>query len=127
VKLERWDTYRDEEITPHWLLRAPHDGTTFAYKNRTGGTAPAFAGDAQPVAVGNITRSTCSVSFPQATDDEVVHHYKVEILNDNFSLYPEEVWVGYDASGYPGPEYAELRVWGDALTAEQAAALGQPN
>jgi 3',5'-cyclic AMP phosphodiesterase CpdA len=80
VKLERWDTYRNEEIKPHWLLRAPHDGTRFAYKNRTGGAAPAFAADTAPT-VTNITPSACHVTFPQASDDEVVHHYRVEILN----------------------------------------------
>jgi 3',5'-cyclic AMP phosphodiesterase CpdA len=79
VKLERWDTYRDEEIEPHWILRAPHDGTRFAYKNRTGGAAPKFGSSDSPV-VGNITAGACSVSFPQASDDEVVHHYKVDIL-----------------------------------------------
>ena len=79
VKIERWDTYRNEEIKPHWLLRAPHDGTRFTYKNRTGGAAPAFGDDEKPE-VGNITANACRVTFPQASDDEVVHHYKVEIL-----------------------------------------------
>jgi predicted phosphodiesterase len=80
VKLERWDTYRDEEIEPHWLLQAPHDGTRFTYKNRTGGAAPAFGADAG-VTVTGVTATGCKVSFPQASDDEVVHYYKVEIRN----------------------------------------------
>ena len=80
VEIERWDTYRNEEIAPRWQLCAPHSGAAFAYRGRTGGAPPAFAKGSSPV-VGSITASACSVSFPQATDDEVVHHYKIEILN----------------------------------------------
>jgi hypothetical protein len=48
-------------------------------------------------------------------------------VDGEFSLYPEELWIGYEFSeGYPGPEFAELRVWSVALTAEQIAALGVP-
>jgi predicted phosphodiesterase len=94
VKLERWDTYHDEEITPHWLLRAPHDGTRFVYKNRTGGAAPAFADDAEPI-VGNVTPNACSVTFPQASDDEVVHHYKVEILNGSHVAGKHVIFSGF--------------------------------
>ncbi|MDR1153604.1 MAG: metallophosphoesterase [Bacteroidales bacterium] len=94
VELERWDTHRNEEIAPRWLLQAPHDGTAFAYKNRTGGTAPAFAGNAQPT-VGNIAFGACSVSFPQASDDELVHHYKVEILNGNTVAAKHVIFSGF--------------------------------
>lgn len=81
VTLERLDTYRGEEIFPRWLVKAPHDGTMFTYANRNGGSSPAFDTNAKPT-VSNITASSCSISFPQATDDEVVHHYKVEILKN---------------------------------------------
>jgi predicted phosphodiesterase len=79
VELERLDTYRDEEIAPRWLLHAPHDGTKFVYKNRNGGSAPVFGEGATPAV--DIRSGVCSVSFPQASDDEVVHHYKIEILD----------------------------------------------
>ena len=94
VKLERWDTYRDEEIEPHWLLRAPHDGTNFPYKNRTGGSAPTFNSGDKPVA-GNITSNACNVSFPQASDDEVVHHYKVEVLDGDEVVSTRVIFSGF--------------------------------
>jgi 3',5'-cyclic AMP phosphodiesterase CpdA len=93
VKLERWDTYRNEEIKPHWLLRAPHDGTQFAYKGRTGGAAPAFKATDSPAI--NISSSTCSVTFPQASDDEVVHHYKVEILDGGKVVKKHLIFSGF--------------------------------
>lgn len=94
VELERWDTYRNEEIAPRWRLLAPHSGASFTYKNRTGGAAPTFDSGAKPV-VGNITASACSVSFPQAADDEVVHHYKVEILNGDNAVSRHVVFSGF--------------------------------
>jgi hypothetical protein len=49
-------------------------------------------------------------------------------VDGEWSLYPEEVWVGYDFSEppYPGPELAELRMWSVALTAEQISNLATP-
>lgn len=82
VQIERWDTFRDEEILPRWVVNAPHDGTAFAYANRTGGSAPTFKSNDKPV-ISKITDTGCTVSFPQATDDEVVHHYILEAVNNN--------------------------------------------
>lgn len=79
VEIERWDTYRDEEILPRWEINAPHNGSNFQYKDRTGGARPAFSSTAQ-ISVSDIKSESCTVTFPQGTDDEVVHHYLIEIL-----------------------------------------------
>jgi hypothetical protein len=78
VEIERWDTYRNEEIQPKWLVEAPHDGSNFTYKNRNGLPAPVFASGAKPV-VTTVTSDSIVVTFPQATDNEVVHHYVVVV------------------------------------------------
>ncbi|MDR0390526.1 MAG: metallophosphoesterase [Planctomycetaceae bacterium] len=80
IEIERWDTYRDEEILPRWTINAPHDGNNFTYKNRDGLPAPVFAKDAKPIV--RVEGKSCHVTFPQAVDNEVVHHYIVEILSD---------------------------------------------
>jgi predicted MPP superfamily phosphohydrolase len=101
VELERWDTFRNEEIAPRWLLRAPHDGTAFTYKNRTGGLAPSF-GDGEAPVVENIQPGSCTVSFPQASDDEVAHYYRVEILDGERVVGKRTVFSGfYLNSGMP--------------------------
>jgi hypothetical protein len=81
VEMERWDTYRDEEILPRWTLKAPHDGTNFIYANRDGLPAPVFDTDAMPT-VTNITWSGCTIAIPQATDNENVFRYKIEVCRD---------------------------------------------
>ncbi|MCC8145786.1 MAG: metallophosphoesterase [Bacteroidales bacterium] len=81
VELERWDTYRNEEIAPRWFVDAPHDGSVYKYKGRTGGEAPVFGTNVKPI-VSDVTEQACKITFAQATDDEVVHHYIIEILND---------------------------------------------
>lgn len=81
VEIERWDTYRNEEMLPRWNVNAPHDGSQFVYTNaRTGGTAPVWASGSK-VEVSDVRDQTCKVTFPQAIDDENVHHYVVEIVD----------------------------------------------
>jgi hypothetical protein len=79
VELERWDTYRDEEILPRWVVRAPHDGSQFVYKHRDGLPVPSFPKGSQ-VTVSNVTDTLCTVTFPQALDNENVHHYRIEAI-----------------------------------------------
>ncbi|MDR2120161.1 MAG: metallophosphoesterase [Tannerella sp.] len=78
VEIERWDTYRNEEILPRWTVEAPHDGSRFVYKNRNGLPAPAFPHGYRPK-VELLADGSISVIFRQAKDNEVVHHYVVEI------------------------------------------------
>lgn len=82
LTVERWDTYNDEEILPRWTIAAPHDGTQFTYADHDGGKAPWFDADAT-ITVSDITENGCTVTFPQAQDDEVVHHYVVEVVDAN--------------------------------------------
>ncbi len=77
VEIERWDTYRNEEILPQWTIKAPHDGTAFTFKNRTGDKSPQFPAGEKPAVTG-VETNECVVSFAQAKDDEVVHHYLIE-------------------------------------------------
>lgn len=94
IEMERWDTYNDEEILPRWYVQAPHDGTRFLYKNRTGGAAPFFRPGAA-VEIDNIKEEGCTVIFPQATDDEVVHHYRIEILKDGETVVTNNKFSGF--------------------------------
>jgi 3',5'-cyclic AMP phosphodiesterase CpdA len=80
VEMERWDTFRNEEIMPRWVVEAPFDGTKFKYKNQNGLPAPVFAKGIKPAVEVNGRNAT--VTFQQAKDNEVVHHYIVEILLD---------------------------------------------
>lgn len=84
VEIERWDTYRNEEILPRWTVRAPHDGSQFTYTNtRNGLPAPTFSGGVKPIVTYNEGQLSCSVSFPQAMDNEVVFRYQLEVLDGN--------------------------------------------
>ncbi|GHT10837.1 hypothetical protein FACS1894170_03610 [Planctomycetales bacterium] len=79
VEIERWDTYRNEEILPKWTVEAPFDGSRFTYKNRKDTVAPVFPDGAKPKIT--ILEKSIDVTFPQAKDNDVVHHYLVEILD----------------------------------------------
>ena len=121
VKIERWDTFRNEEMKPQWIVEAPHDGRRFTYKNRDGRPAPAFADGAAPT-VRVVAEDSCIVTFPQATDNEAVHHYILEICDGNEvirsfkkhsqfylnSHTPEKLSVGF--AGLPGDKPLTARV-----------------
>ncbi|MDR1864554.1 MAG: metallophosphoesterase [Bacteroidales bacterium] len=79
VELQRWDTRRNEEILPRWTVEAPHDGSRFIYRNRNGQPAPVFAAGAKPLVT--VSGENATVTYPQATDNEVVHRYLIEILS----------------------------------------------
>lgn len=95
VELRRYDTRLDEEIQPdnRWLLKAPFDGSMFEYADirnqydninnkplRNGLPAPVFAEDAEI----QLTSAgpTVTLTFPQATDNDCVFRYKVQIFNE---------------------------------------------
>jgi hypothetical protein len=67
-------------------------------------------------------------SFKVYIDGELAFTASQNIeVDGEWSLYTDNLWIGYDFAWlYPGPEFAELRVWSVALTAEQIAALGAP-
>ncbi|NDV46620.1 hypothetical protein D0T49_06125 [Paludibacter sp. 221] len=80
VEVERWDAARNEEICPKWLIKAPHDGSAFTYKNLTGGSAPEFSKKDKAV-ISKTEDGAFAVTFPQAKDDEKVHHYIIDVLD----------------------------------------------
>lgn len=94
VKIERWEGSHKEKCGPDWLIRAPHDGTAFAYTGNT--VAPQFSSDAA-VDLSAITAIPASVTFPQAADDGVVVYYKVDFIKtaDNSVVSSKTVYSGY--------------------------------
>ncbi|WP_349905700.1 metallophosphoesterase [Bacteroides caccae] len=77
VRITRLDTKHNKEIKTPWVIKAPHDGSQFIYTDkRTGGDVPIFS---QDISVENITTNSCTVVIPQATDDDLVAKYRVEI------------------------------------------------
>ncbi|MDR1335289.1 MAG: metallophosphoesterase [Tannerella sp.] len=82
VEMERWDTRRNVEILPRWAVHAPYDGSNFSseYKGRNGAPPPAFAaGDSERIAITAQGTGRWQITFPQATDNEVVHHYIINV------------------------------------------------
>jgi predicted MPP superfamily phosphohydrolase len=81
VVIERWDTRRDEEILPQWKVSAPYDGSNFPseYKGRNGLPVPAFYGNSSDLITVTANSGKVTVTFPQAVDTEIVHHYIIDI------------------------------------------------
>jgi predicted phosphodiesterase len=81
VEMERWDTRRNEEILPRWTVRAPYDGSNFdsEYRGRTGAPPPVFAAGSSDRITIVQSAGKWQITFPQATDNEVVHHYIINV------------------------------------------------
>ncbi|MDR1810673.1 MAG: metallophosphoesterase [Prevotella sp.] len=105
VEIQRWDTYRNEEMHPEsrWILKAPHDGSAFQYADtrdladvpagftnpvRDGLPAPSFGASDVPT-VSAIGINSCTVTFPQATDNDYVFRYLVQIKKENGTVVKE--------------------------------------
>lgn len=95
VEIERWDTYRNEEMLPRWTVKAPHDGSQFVYtSDRTGGEAPKWTAGST-VTVSDVQNEGCKVTFPQAVDDENVHHYVVELVSNGSVVAKHSIFSGF--------------------------------
>lgn len=81
VEVQRWDTYRDEEMLPRWNIQAPHDGSRFVYtSDNVNRVAPVWA-EGSKLEVTEVQNEGCTITFPQAVDDQNVHHYWVELTD----------------------------------------------
>ena len=87
VLVKRMDFFRNEEIKKPWIIQAPHDGSRFAYKNRTGGENPYFTEQAR-ITISNIKATNCRIEFDQAIDDQDVHQYRIDLLDADMDLLP---------------------------------------
>ncbi len=92
IEIRRYDTYRNEEIaaSQRWVLEAPFDGSMFRYADirdaddnpdnrpiRDGLPAPVFT---ESTALAVIpTAYDAKVTIPQATDNECVFRYAVNV------------------------------------------------
>jgi predicted phosphodiesterase len=105
VEIQRWDTYRNREMHPEnrWMLKAPHDGSAFRYADkrdiddvptgftnpiRDGLPAPLFASTDVP-SVNGISFNSCTVTFPQATDNDYVFRYLIRIKKQDGTVVKE--------------------------------------
>lgn len=93
INIERWSVAQNERILPDWNISAPHDGSKFHYAGRTGGEKPKFDANAS-VSIIN-TADSCTVSFGQATDDDVVRNYLIEIVQDTKVVQSYSIFSGY--------------------------------
>ncbi len=83
VTVNRISFTRNEPIKNPWVIKAPHDGSMFTYtRERDGGEVPFFA-TTDRLTIDEIRDNSFKVTFPQATDDDMVHHYSVELMNKN--------------------------------------------
>jgi hypothetical protein len=112
-----------------WTLKAPHDGSAFQYADkrdlddlpdgftnpvRDGLPAPSFAAT-DVSTVSNININSCTVTFPQATDNDYVFYYLIQIKKQDGKVVKEfrKFSQFYLNSGMPASLSATL----DGLTA----------
>ena len=101
VVIERWNTSRGVNYENDWVIAPPFDGTNFSYMNRTGGKAPWWPAGAA-LTVGEKTKTTCHLTFPQAIDDgEGVNYYRIDVVNAAGTKVMST--LGQSALQYMGP------------------------
>lgn len=111
VVVKRWDFFRNIEIQQPWLIKAPHDGSQFTYKGQTGKPAPRFALDTK-VEFTYIGKDSCEVRFKQATDNQVVHHYFIEVLDKAKKPIAKPIQYRVFSGFYLNHEMLDKMTWG---------------
>lgn len=94
IEVRRYDTYRNEEIAAdnRWVIKAPFDGSQFRYsdirdKDDNPLYKPLYGGGSRPEFDENaklelaVSASSVRVTFPQATDNDCVFRYLVNVYN----------------------------------------------
>lgn len=97
VSIHRHNTAQGAEIKKQWEIKPPHDGSAFIYKDRKDNKAPEFANGIEP-SFDNITKNGCKLIWEQATDNDIVHHYKIIISKkgeESLSPVTETVFSGF--------------------------------
>lgn len=79
VILKRIDAIKGGKIKYDWVLKAPHNMRSFTYNKNRDNRSPEFAVD-DKIKISNIEDYQCDIEFPQATDNDMVHHYVVDII-----------------------------------------------
>ncbi len=83
VTIKRMDLINNKEIKQPWIIKAPHNGSQFIYnKSRAGGNAPYFK-VTDKISTSITGNGSYTITFPQATDDDMVHHYICKLLDKN--------------------------------------------
>jgi predicted phosphodiesterase len=128
VVMERWDTRRDEEILPQWKVHAPYDGTNFVneYKGRNGLPVPLFAAGSDDRITVDANNGNVKVTFPQAIDNEVVHHYLISIKDAGGTVLKSgnkfsQFYLNSETPDFLTIEFSGLPVAGAQLKVEVTA------
>lgn len=93
IYIHRYNTAQGVEIKKAWEIKSPHNGSAFLYKERKDDKAPKFDKNIKPTFY-NITKNSCRLLWKQATDNDIVHHYKIHITKrDNKKTKPSVMTV----------------------------------
>lgn len=82
VTIRKINTNKGEEIKTPWVIEAPHDKSKFRYTANRLKPAPSTFDPGDQVQVSEISFSNCLVTFPQATNDDIIYSYEITLLNE---------------------------------------------
>jgi hypothetical protein len=108
-----------------WINGSGQIGFAELYSENGGYSAPVLTADTwhRVVVAANLAEGLFKVYVDGAL---VFTANKNNNLNGRVSLEPDVVRIGGDNTNYPGPEFAEVRMWSIQLTDEQVTELGAP-
>ncbi|MCG7406209.1 metallophosphoesterase [Paenibacillus sp. ACRRX] len=97
VQIRRIDFCEQAEISEPWLIPLPVITSTFKYTDNRDQSPPVFPTDAR-LLVHNWDKSTSSltIAWKQANDDQQVHHYEIQLFDDDDQLLQQ--WTAFSES-----------------------------
>lgn len=109
VMIIAYDVNADKEIRRYYI-KTPSDPSSFLYTDDrfAASQAPVFGADAT-VSVSNVTYNGFDLSFPQATCDDTVESYRVEIYKGNTKVNTTILTSCFYLDPLPGTMVAKVR------------------
>ena len=80
--ITRIDALRGNTIKNNWIIKNPINRRAFNLAKRVDNSNPEFAMDAN-ITITKVEDHKCTVKFPQAIDDDMVHHYVLDVIQES--------------------------------------------
>ncbi|MFA6730912.1 MAG: LamG-like jellyroll fold domain-containing protein, partial [Eubacteriales bacterium] len=111
VRFIRMDFYNESEIKEPWVIPGPADDKSHLgvyTKNRSAmATAPSFAGELEVSLTSTGAAFNAKTDFESANDDDLVHHYIVNVYEED-SIVPLKT-IKYLTDFYRVPKVEDMR------------------
>lgn len=113
VRVKRLDFHNNQIIKDDWIIEKPGDKNAFRYTDqRAAQSVQPYFEEQAAAAVSDIKENTVKLTFDQGRDEDLVHSYKIQAVNQATGKIDTEFLIFSDFYAYPRAEKLSTSVSG---------------